>query len=186
MSSAADSTRPFVRGFAWSNVLHMSPHKCDARVDATCTQKKETTAKKLFVGSTSEAAPDAATPGAQPVSAAPEGEAALVAEGVGPSTEVEIPAVEPDWAETLSTEGPGMVMQKLCGFRLSHAEKTPDDPAERCVPNTPALSQNNVFGISVMCFVYQDCHGCEVADRPDDDTVESGAASGRCNHPAAP
>ncbi len=47
-------------------------------------------------------------------------------------TEVEIPMVEPDWAVTLNKDGPSVMMQKLCGFRLSHAEKTPDDPAERC------------------------------------------------------
>ena len=46
--------------------------------------------------------------------------------------EVEIPTVEPDWSETLRDEGPGVMMQKLCGFKLSHAEKTPEDPAERC------------------------------------------------------
>ena len=120
-----------------------------ARLHAICTQKK------LFVGSTPESASEATTPGAHAVSGAPEGEAALVAEGVGVATEVEIPAVEPDWAETLSSEGPGMMMQKLCGFRLSHAEKTPDDPAERCVPNTPARMKCNTPTVSQnRCFEY--------------------------------
>ena len=77
-------------------------------------------------------------PDTQPATDAAEGEVARQTEvqtpgDTGPITEpeVEIPAVEPDWAETLRTDGPGVMMQKLCGFKLSHAEKTPEDPAER-------------------------------------------------------
>ena len=123
-------------------------HEYGAHVYVSCTQGKDTPAKKLPFGSTPTKASQPTTPAGmapdtRPATDAAAGEAApkteLQAPGEPPpitEPEVEIPAVEPDWAETLRNDGPGVMMQKLCGFKLSHAEKTPDDPAERCGQNT--------------------------------------------------
>jgi hypothetical protein len=51
----------------------------------------------------------------------------------------------------LQGEGPGVMMQKLCGFKLSHAEKTPDDPAGAkhtwisCCARVVSRMQNDQF-----------------------------------------
>lgn len=83
-------------------------------------------------------------------------------EGVGVEP-VEIPTVEPDWAETLRNEGPSVMMQKLCGFKLSHAEKTPDDPAERCARTTFAFCPADLCNVNPNS-MYQNRDGGEGAN----------------------
>jgi hypothetical protein len=52
-----------------------------------------------------------------------------------------IPVREPDWSKMLESDGPGAVMQKLCGFKLSHAEKSPDGPAEKVAMGAKTLTE---------------------------------------------
>ncbi len=132
-------------------------------------QKKEAPAKKLFVESTPVTALKPITTkdtafATQPAATGPPQGECEPAEAVGAEIEVEIPTVEPDWSETLRNDGPGVMMQKLCGFRLSHAEKTPDDPAERCAePSLPCV-QCKLDASEECCFAAQDCNGCQVPD----------------------